>query len=298
MKVFLTGGTGFVGSEVLRQLLAANHTVRCLVRGGSEGKLPIREGVEVRIGDVVDPQSLKGLLEGCDAVIHLVGIIREAPGRGVTFARLHFEATRNMIEAATAQKVGRFLQMSANGTRAEAESPYHRTKWQAEEAIRSSGLDWTIFRPSLIFGPDDEFVNMLAGLVRKLPLVPVIGDGRYRMTPVAVEDVARSFVAALKNKESVAQIYHCCGPDTLTYDEVLDLVGKALGKDHVLKIHHPAFLVKPFLALFESIPQFPITRAQLTMLLEGNVCDPSPWARAFRIKPQSLEEGIRKYLNP
>jgi uncharacterized protein YbjT (DUF2867 family) len=296
MKVFLTGGTGFVGSEVLGQLLSGGHTVRCLVRGGSEGKLPIREGVEVRIGDVVEAQSLEGILEGCDAVIHLVGIIREIPSRGVTFSRLHFEATRNMVEAAGAQGVKRYLQMSANGTRPEASSSYHRSKWQAEEAVRNSGLDWTIFRPSLIFGPDDEFVNTLAGLVRKLPLVPVFGDGSYRMTPVAVQDVARSFVAALKKKGTVGQVYHCCGPDTLTYDEVLDRVGKAIGKERVRKIHHPVCLVKPFIALFESIPQFPITRTQLTMLLEGNVCDPEPWAKTFGIKPLPFFEGIRKYL--
>ena len=134
-----------------------------------------------------------------------MGIIREVPSRGVTFSRLHFEATRNMVEAANSQGVKRFLQMSANGTRPQAESPYHRTKWQAEEAVRDSELEWTIFRPSLIFGPEDEFVNMLAGLVRKLPLVPVIGNGRYRMTPVAVQDVARSFVAALEKKETVGQ---------------------------------------------------------------------------------------------
>ena len=298
MKIFLTGGTGFVGSEVLGQLLSAGHTVRCLVRGGSEGKLPIREGVEVRLGDVVEPQSLKGILEGCDAVIHLVGVIREVPSRGVTFSRLHFEATRNMVEAAISQGVKRFMQMSANGTRPQAESPYHRSKWQAEEAVRDSELEWTIFRPSLIFGPEDEFVNLLAGLVRKLPLVPVIGNGRYRMTPVAVQDVARSFVAALEKKETVGQLYHCCGPEALTYDQVLDLVGKALGKKRVRKFHHPVCLVKPFIALFDSIPQFPITRAQLTMLLEGNVCDPEPWGKTFGIKPVPFFEGIRKYLHP
>ncbi len=212
MRVFITGGTGFVGSEVVRQLLAAGHTARCLVREGSEGKLPIREGVEIHFGDVLDPASLEKGVAGCQAVIHLVGIIREFPARGITFERLHHLATANMVAAATAGGVKRYLQMSANGTRKDAASPYHRSKWDAEQAVRTSTLDWTIFRPSLIYGRGDAFVSMLAGLVRKLPVVPVLGDGRYRMSPVAVEDVAAGFVGALERPETAGQAYHCCGP--------------------------------------------------------------------------------------
>lgn len=296
MRVFLTGGTGFVGSEVLRQLISAGHTVRCLVRAGSEGKLAVREGVEVRHGDVTEPETLESALEGCDAVIHLVGIIREFPGKGITFKRLHFEATRNMVEAAEAQGVKRYLQMSANGTRENAVSPYHQTKWQAEEAVRTSSPAWTIFRPSLIFGPGDAFVNMLAEMMRKLPAMPVIGDGRYRMSPVAVEDVAASFVKALTLPETVGRTFHCCGPQSHSYDEVLDLIGAALGKSHVAKLHHPVLLMKPVVALFESIPAFPLTSSQMTMLLEGNECDPAEWAEAFGIRPREFAEGIKRYL--
>jgi NADH dehydrogenase len=296
MKVFLTGGTGFVGSEVLRQLVAAGHAVRCLVRKGSEGKLAVREGVEIRHGDVTEPDTLEGALEGCEAVIHLVGIIREFPGKGITFKRMHFEATRNMVEAAEAQGVKRYLQMSANGTRENAKSPYHQTKWQAEEAVRASSLAWTIFRPSLIFGPGDAFVNMLAELMRKLPVLPVIGDGKYRMSPVAVEDVAASFVKALTLPDTAGRTFHCCGPQSYSYDELLDLIGAALGKRHISKLHHPTFLMKPVVALLESFPAFPLTSSQMTMLLEGNECDPDEWVEAFGIPPREFAEGIRGYL--
>lgn len=296
MRIFLTGGTGFVGSEVLRQLTEAGHTVRALVRPGSEGKLAIREGVEVHRGDVSDPGSLRGALQGCGAVVHLVGIIREHPARGVTFRRLHAEATAHMVGAAEGQGVRRFLHMSANGAREKDATEYHRTKWEAEQTVRWSKLDWTIFRPSLIFGPGDEFVNMLADLVRKLPVVPVIGDGRYRMSPVAVEDVAAGFARALGRPETVRQTYHCCGPQEFTYDEVLDLIGRELGKGKVRKLHQPASLVSPFVSLLDSIPGFPITREQLAMLLEGNVCDPAPWAQAFGLTPRPFPEGIRRYV--
>jgi NADH dehydrogenase len=296
MKVFLSGGTGFVGSEVLRQLTAAGHAVRCLVRRGSEGKLAVRERVEIRHGDVTEPATLAGGLEGCEAVIHLVGIIREYPARGITFAQMHTAATRHVVAAARAQGVRRYLQMSANGTRENAATAYHRTKWEAEEAVRASGLAWTIFRPSLIFGPRDEFVNMLAGMIRNLPVVPVLGDGRYRMSPVAVEEVAAGFVRALEKPETVGRTFHCCGPASHSYDELLDLVGTALGRSHLPKLHHPLFLMKPMIAMLEAIPQFPVTSEQLTMLLEGNVCDPAEWSATFGITPVSFAEGIGRYL--
>ncbi|MDO3377999.1 complex I NDUFA9 subunit family protein [Geoalkalibacter halelectricus] len=299
MKVYLTGSTGFVGREVLHQLLAAGHTVRCLVRPGSEGRLPIEKNIEVRLGDVTDAESLAGSLEGCDAAVHLVGIIREFPGKGITFQRLHTEASRNLVAAAEAQGIRRYLHMSANGTRPAAESLYHQTKWQGEEAVRASTLEWTIFRPSLIFGPGDEFVNMLADLIRKTPVVPVIGDGRYQMAPVAVEDVAAAFVAALDKEQCIGQTYPLCGPQAFSYDEILDLVGAACGKPRVHKLHHPVCLMKPVIKMLQGIPQFPITSSQLTMLLEGNVCDGEAqraWNTVFAIEPKEFAEGIRKYL--
>ncbi len=298
MKVFVTGGTGFVGHEVVRQLVAAGHTVRCLVRPGSENRVEIGEKIEVHHGDALDPESLEGALIGCRAVLHLVGIIREFPARGITFDRLHAEATANVVDAARSQNVGRYLQMSANGTREGARCDYHRTKWQAEEIVRASGLEWTIFRPSLIFGPGDQFVNMLAGQVCSLPVAPVLGDGRYRMSPVAVGDVAKSFVLALKKPETAGQTYHCCGPQALSYNEILDEVGRALGRKKVVKLHHPLLLMKPLIALLEGFPAFPVTRSQVTMLLEGNVCDPAPWAEAFALRPLPFSDGIRRYLKP
>jgi len=298
MKVFLTGGTGFVGSEVLRQLAAAGHTPRCLVRRGSEKKLALDSGVEIHHGDVTEPATLKGALKGCDAVIHLVGIIREFPGRGITFEQMHTAATRHMVAAAKEQGVRRYLQMSANGTRENAATAYHRTKWAGEEAVRASGLAWTIFRPSLIFGPQDAFVNMIAGMIRSLPVVPVLGDGRYRMSPVAVEDVAAGFVRALVHPETAGRTFHCCGPDSHSYDEIIDLVGAALGRTRPGKLHHPLFLMKPMIALLEAIPQFPVTSGQLKMLLEGNVCDPADWAAAFDLTPTPFAEGVKRYLQP
>jgi len=296
MRVFVAGGTGFVGRELIRQLLAGGHRVVALVRPGSEKKLAAAEGLQLHAGDALKPASLEGGLDGCEALINLIGIIREFPGRKVTFERLHTEATRNLVKAALQQGVGRYLQMSANGTRPGATSDYHRTKWAAEELVRGSAPDWTIFRPSLIYGRGGEFVTMLAAMINKLPVVPVIGDGRYRMSPVAVEQVAASFCLALEKPATVGQCYACCGGGSYSYDEILDLVGTALGKGKVAKLHQPLFMIKPVVSLLENLPPFPITSTQLTMLLEGNVCDPAPWQEVFGLTPEDFAVGIRRIL--
>lgn len=292
MKVCVTGGTGFVGSEVLRQLVAAGYQVRVLIREGSERKLVVRDRLEVCRGDAGDAASLERAVEGCAALIHLVGIIREFPARGVTFERMHVEATRNALAAAQNQGVRRYLQMSANGTSPAATTAYHRTKWRAEEAVRGSGLDWTIFRPSLIFGKGGEFVTMLAELIRSLPVVPVFGDGRYRMQPVAVAEVALSFVRALELPQTVGQTYHLGGSVSYSYNEILDLTGRAIGRQRVRKLHQPLPLIRPLVRLLEGFERFPITSDQLNMLLQGNVCDISAWCRDFGSEPLSYAEGI------
>ena len=295
MKVFLTGATGFVGQEVLKQTLSREHSVKLLVR--SPGKITPQPDIEEHIGDTTDPQSLQNGLTGCDAVINLVGIIREHPKRGITFAKLHTASTRNMLQAAKEQGVSRFLQMSANGTRADAVTTYHKTKWAAEQLVRDSDLDWTIFRPSLIFGPKDQFINMLAGLIRKLPVVPVMGNGNYRLQPVSVKNIAEGFVNALETPESIGQIYHCGGPDIYSYNQLLDLIGAAMGKKSVCKLHHPLALMKPVVKVMQSIPQFPITRDQLEMLLEENICDQSDWQNTFKLELQTLPKGIAEYIS-
>jgi uncharacterized protein YbjT (DUF2867 family) len=298
MRVFLTGGTGFVGSEVLRQLTAAGHTVRALVRPGSEDKLVVRQGVEIHRGDANDPASLDGAMAGCEAVIHLIGIIREFPAKGVTFARLHVEATSHVLAETQRQGIRRYLHMSANGTGPGSSSGYFRSKWQAEELVRASGLDWTIFRPSLIHGEGDQFVNMLARLIRLSPLLPVVGDGQYRLAPVFVQDVAAAFTRGLEVAAARGKTYHCCGPEAYTYDQLLDLIGRALGRKKVRKLHQPVALVRPAVSLFQSFSFFPITGDQLAMLLGGNVCADHEWVGTFGIAPAPLPESMASYLRP
>ena len=293
MKIFISGGTGFVGGHLCRELQSRGHTVRLLVhsaRGASN-----RNEAELVSGDVTDADSCIKGAEGCDAVINLVGIIREFPQRGVTFSRLHVEATRNMIEGARQNGIKRYLQMSALGSRPDAVSGYHRSKYQAEELVVASGLDHTIFRPSLIFGPEDAFVNMLAGFIRRVSIVPVIGDGKYRLQPIAADDVAKCFALSLEKPETVGKTYTLCGADRLSYLEVVDAVSRAMGRSLVLKLKNPLMLMKLVTPVLEQFPFYPVTSDQITMLLEESICDGS-WQETFGFEPVRFEEGIRLYL--
>jgi len=295
-RVFVTGGTGFVGKHVVRALLARGFLVRCLVRPGSEGDLRGFESIDRVPGDVLHPEGLVASVKGCSAIAHLVGIIRERRSRGVTFEQLHVQATLNMIGVANEAGVSRYLHMSALGTRPHAHSRYHQTKWLAEEAVRRSATSWTIFRPSIIFGSGDEFLSVLARLVRRFPAVPVLGDGAYRLQPIAVEQVADGFVRALLSGTSAGQTYEVAGPQPYRFVEILDQIGAALGRARVRKLHVPLGAVKLATRLLQWLPFFPITTDQLTMLEEESVADPARFYADLGITPEPFETGLRRLV--
>ena len=295
-RIFVTGGTGFVGRSVIRALLAHGFLVRALVRPGSERDLKGFEAIERTPGDVMAADTLTPAVDDCAAIIHLVGIIREHRARGVTFEALHTRGTENMLRLAKAAGVPRFLHMSALGARPDARSRYHRTKWAAEEAVRASGLDWTIFRPSVIFGPGDELVSMLSGMVQRMPVVPVLGDGRYRLQPITVEHVAEGFARALRVPKSDGRAYEVAGPVAYPFVEILDHIGAALGRRVVRKVHIPLGPMRVATRIFQALPFYPITSDQLAMLEEESVTDPAAFYADFHLVPQSLDEGLRRML--
>jgi len=300
MKVLVTGSTGFVGSGIVRKLVEDGHQPVCLVRPGSEqkwkGNQDIRDRIVIASGDLFDQDSLMHAMDGCEAVIHLVGIIREQPGKGVTFPRMHVTGTKRVLDAAKQAGVRRIIHMSALGARPGARSLYHQTKYDAEQLVKESGIPYTIFRPSVIFGPGDEFVNLLADIVR-LPVTPMLGDGSYLLQPVSRQTVSDVFSQALTLEEATNQLYEAGGPHPLSYTQILDAIGAALGKQRVNKVKIPLGLMKPIIHLMEGFTFFPITRTQLTMLLEGNTCeDTERLYRVFHTEKISFAEGIKAYI--
>jgi len=295
-RVFVTGGTGFVGKSVIRALLAHGFLVRILVRPGSEQDLKGFESIDRVPGDVMTSQELAPSVEGCSALVHLVGIIREQRSRGVTFDRLHTQATRNMVTLARAAGIKRYVQMSALGTRAEAPARYHQSKWQAEEAVRESDLDWTIFRPSIIFGRGDAFVSVLASMIKRFPFVPVLGSGRYRLQPIPVEQVAEGVARALRAPGSVRQTYDVAGPKPYAFVDLLDEIGRALGRPRVRKVHVPLGPVKATTRALDWLPFYPVSSDQLLMLEEESVGDPSRFFAGLDITPEPLAVGLERML--
>jgi uncharacterized protein YbjT (DUF2867 family) len=296
MKVLLTGSTGFVGSHMLERLVADGHNVRVLVRDRMAVDAPPGRGsVEAISGDVVTGAGLDQAASGCEAAIHLVGIIQEVGG--ATFEKVHHQGTVNVINAAKKAGVRRFVQMSALGARADGVSAYQTTKWAAEEAARASGMEWVILRPSIIFGPRDGFVNQMVQVMRSAPLMrPVPGTGKYPFRPVYIADVVECFVQSLTNNAAVGQTIALVGGEELTLDELLKAVAESIG------VRKPAVHV-PFPIMYMNakimsklMKRPPVTPDQLRMLKEGSTADPEPMQQVFHIRPVGFREGLSRYL--
>jgi len=293
--VFLTGSTGFVGSEVLKELLKKNYRVKVLVRDKSRLKENSADIVPVE-GDVLDPESFGKEMEDVGTVIHLVGIIREFPAQGMTFEKLHFEATKNVVDAAVNNSVKRFIQMSANGARENAVTDYHKTKYKAEEYVRNSGLTYTIFRPSLIYGPGDSFVNMLADMIKKLPVFSYFGKGDYKMQPVSVYEVAEIFLESIPVSTMYGKTYSLCGDKVYTYRELLNIIMDVIGKKRLL-ISVPEAFVTAGITVFGGFSWFPITKDQFIMLKGGNVCADDEAFEETNVKKRNMKELLETYLS-
>jgi uncharacterized protein YbjT (DUF2867 family) len=287
VKVFVTGGTGYVGVPVVRRLVACGHEVYVLQR--EETARPLREpGVHVVLGSLFAPDNWLSRLRECDAVIHLVGIIREVPREGVTMERIHVCGTRCIVDAAQAAGVSRFLHMSALGARDGAVSAYHKSKWDAERIVQSSPLNFTIFRPSVINGdggPGPNFISLMTQLIKTAPLVPIIGDGHFELQPVAIETVSEAFVTALDTPVAYHNTYEIGGPERIAYRDILQRMALALNKP-LRTVSVPVFAMKALIPVVEKLPGFPLTKDQLAMLLEGNVCeDPETVYQELHLEP-------------
>jgi uncharacterized protein YbjT (DUF2867 family) len=301
-RILLTGPSGFVGRHVLPALLDAGHDVVGLVRSDKArdevlGRLDpaVHERVTFRSGDVTEPATLPGALAGVDATIHLVAIPRDFTG-GRDLARVNTEGTRALLDAARTAGVRRFVHLGAMGVADDPSLHYAGSKARAEALVRQSGLDWTILKPSLMWGEGDGFFNIIASLARIAPVVlPVPGNGRSRFQPLWVGDLARVMTMCLARADTIGQSYDLGGPAEWTYTEISREVLAALGKQRlVIPVPVPLISIVARGSELLHLP-FPVASDQLRQLKLNNVSALDGVERAFGFAPRPMN-GHLGYL--
>jgi uncharacterized protein YbjT (DUF2867 family) len=293
MTVLVTGATGFIGPHVAHALRAREQPVRALVRDPARATRLAAWGVELASGDVTDPASLRVACEGVDCVVHLVAIIKGSPQ---DFERVMSQGTRDLVAAAQDAGVRRFVLASALGLdeRTKDAVPYFAAKWEMERAVRDSGLEHVIFRPSFVFGRDGGVLPTFVRLARLAPVTPIIGPGTQKLQPVWVEDLAEYYALAVSEPAAAGRTFEIGGPDAVSWNDFWEKLKRTLGVRRP-SIHMPFGLMRAQAALTERLPGAPVTRDQLTMLQLGdNVVTDTSAVETFELPLVPLDEQLRR----
>jgi uncharacterized protein YbjT (DUF2867 family) len=292
MKVLVTGGTGFVGPHVVRAIADKGHELKLLVRDSTRSReLPGRPVV----GEMTNTASLRSGVEDVEAVVHLVAIRQ---GREEQFNRVMEQGTRDLVAAAKDAGVSRFVLMSALGTSEQTKDlvPYYHAKWEMEQALKGSGLDHVIFRPSFVFGRDGGILPTFRKLAKLTPVTPIIGSGEQRIQPIWVDDVAAYFAAALGKAEATNRTFELGGPNAVSWNEFWQRLKATLGMRRRPSLHVPVGLMRVNALLTERLPgNIPLTRDLLTMLEHGdNVVSNDDAVQTFQLPLVPLDEQLRR----
>jgi NADH dehydrogenase len=292
--ILVTGGSGFVGGHVVHELRGRDLPVRCLVRDLRKGARLAAWGCELVEGDMTEPESLRAAVAGVDSVVHLVAIRQ---GRREQFQRIMVEGTRDLLAVAKDAGVGRFVYMSALGTREETKDlvPYYGAKWENEQQVQRSGIPYVIFRPSFVFGPDGGILPTFVKLARLTPVTPIIGSGRQRIQPIWADDVGRYFADAVVRVDVTGRLFELGGPDVVSWDEFWERLKRVRGI-HRPSLHIPVGLMKVNALLTERLPgDIPLTRDLLKMLEGGdNVVSDQAAVSTFQLPLLPLDDQLRR----
>lgn len=304
MRVALIGGTGFVGGYLIDALLAAGHQPRLLVRPGSESKVSHSARCELVAGSLSDDASIKKTVKDCDALIYNAGILREIPRQGATFEEIHYRGVVTSVDAAVGAAVPRVILMSANGIYP-PQTPYQDSKCRAEEYLQQSGLDYTIFQPSVIFGDPRGKMEIATQLYQDMvsPPIPAVGfhtgirpsAGAVMMSPVHVTDVVDAFVRCIDNPAAANKTYVLGGPEEVSWTTMLQRVAAAVNKQKII-VPMPIGLMQMAAALLDWIPAFPVTGDQLTMLAAGNTASDAELRTLIQREPLAFSPETLAYL--
>jgi len=300
--ILVAGGTGFVGSRIVRELRLRGQAVAVLTRDAKRAASRFSGlSVELREGDVRDPASLEPAARGADVVIGCQQFPNspiENPSRGDTFEEVDAKGTENLVAAAKAAGAKRYIYLSGAG--AAPEAPYHwfRAKWRAETAVRESGLLYTIFRPSWLYGPEDKALNRFLGMSRLLPFVPLIGNaGEQRLQPVFVDDVGRAVAEALIHPTADNQVFEIGGPEILTMKEIVGTALEVSGRRRLL-ISAPKSVMKLAASVLQFAPGRPLTPGAVEFITLDALADPTRAELTLGIKMTPLKDALATYLAP
>jgi len=294
--VLVTGAAGLVGIHTCRELSKNGWQVRALIRDPARAAMALGQlPVEFRVGDVRDASTLRSSLSGCGAVVHLAAIAIEK--KGESYAESNTAATERLISAARAESVQRLIFMSQNGADSRSPYPFLHSKGVAQNSVKTSGLGWTILRPSVIFGPEDQFVNVLGRLIRLTPKIfPLPGGGTARFQPIAADDVARVIRLSLEKKETVNQVYDLGGAIPLTLRQMTERILTAMGTDRKL-VSVPIKLLRPLVAMAQRfLPNPPVTLSLLDLLALDNTVANNALSEYFKIVPIPFAADELQYL--
>ena len=308
MKVAVFGGTGYVGSYIVEELVNQGFTPRLLVRNGSEKKIMKPKKCEIFKGDIDNTDIVEEVISQADVVIYLIAVIREFPRKGITWEKLQFKAVRSCIDISKTHNVKKFILMSANGVKPHGTN-YQKTKFMADEYLKNSGLNYTIFRPTSLFGDPrgngrPEFNTQILNDMLSLPipaplfhngLVP-LNAGEFSFSPIHVKDVASIFVKSINNESMLNKIYNLGGPDKVSWKNMIKTVSQAVGKKK-FAIPAPVFVVKSIASIFKYFKWFPVTPEQLTMIMEDNTCESKELFENLKINPIQYNAENLSYLN-
>lgn len=300
--ILVAGGTGFVGSGIVRELVRRGKKVAVLTRdpGRARARFPGLD-VEYRRGDVRDPSSLGPAVEGCRVVVGsqtFPNLPIENPRRGETFEEVDAKGTERLVAAAKAAGVERYIYISGAGAAPDGRYHWLRAKWQAEEAVRGSGMTWVIFRVSWVFGPEDVSLNRFLRMSRFLPFVPMIGDpARQRVQPVFVDDLGRAVAEAVDSPAAANRVFEVGGPEALTMAELIRTALEVAGRRRFL-LPAPKGLMKLAAALIQYLPGRPLTPDAVEFVTMDAIADPSELERTLGVRMTPLREALETYLAP
>ncbi|HEY7270640.1 MAG TPA: complex I NDUFA9 subunit family protein [Dehalococcoidia bacterium] len=294
----VTGGTGFVGSAIVRELLSRGERVAVMGRDASRIRQQFDNSVDARRADVSDVAALEAAMQGIDTVVNAVQFPNnpiERKSKGWTFEEVDYKGTVNQVNAAKAAGVKRFVYVSGVGAAADAPQHWFRFKWQAEQHLQQSGLDWAVLRPTWVFGPGDHSLNKLIGFTKFLPFLPLFGDGQQAMQPVFVDDVGRAAADLALKPDVTGKVYEIGGPERMTMDEVLKTALSVLGRKRFI-LHQPVFVGKALGTVAGLLPFAPLTADAVEFIVQPAVADNSALEHALAPKLTPLREGLETYL--